>query len=389
MDALRRRLLAPRTDALASLRLIQQHQPLASSAAHSGHAKGVKETIQDALTRAGLMEPSPPPLPFTNQLPALLPRLEATRDDEDSSSIGTFVTKAFTNAAGMRTYKLYVPSQYSSHAESVPLLVMLHGCTQSADDFATGTRMNRLAEQHGFLVAYPEQPARANGSRCWNWFMPSDQIRDRGEPSLIAGITREIAESYRVDRRRIFVAGLSAGGAMAVVLGASYPDLYAAVGAHSGLPFRAAHDVPSAFQAMKNPRARAAEPWKSFRPSPRTIVFHGDNDSTVAIANGLAIAADAVRAAGESRLQSTSIRGRATYGAEYTRTSYLDDTGCARVELWILHGAAHAWAGGSGNGSFTAPAGVDASAQMIQFFDMARSHVDALMNGAAGSERAR
>ena len=341
------------------------------------------------MTRAGLMEPSPPPLPFTNLSPALMPRLEATRDDEDSSSIGTFVTKTFTNAAGMRTYKLYVPSQYSSHAESVPLLVMLHGCTQSADDFATGTRMNRLAEQHGFLVAYPEQPARANGSRCWNWFMPSDQVRDRGEPSLIAGITREIAESYRVDRRRVFVAGLSAGGAMAVVLGASYPDLYAAVGAHSGLPFRAAHDVPSAFQAMKNPRARAAEPCKSFRPSPRTIIFHGDNDSTVAIANGLAIAADAVRAAGESRLQSTRIRGRATYGAEYTRTSYLDDTGCARVELWILHGAAHAWAGGSGNGSFTAPAGVDASAQMIQFFDMARSRVDALMNVAAGSERAR
>jgi poly(hydroxyalkanoate) depolymerase family esterase len=272
-----------------------------------------------------------------------------------------------------------VPPQYSTHADSVPLLVMLHGCAQSADDFAAGTRMNALADAHGFLVAYPEQAVRANGSRCWNWFMPGDQRRDSGEPSLIAGITREIAAAHRVDPRRIFVAGLSAGGAMAVVLGTGYPELYGAIGVHSGLPFRAAHDVPSAFQVMKNPRAAAKEPGESYQweaaanlSTPRTIVFHGDNDSTVALGNGLDIVADAARAAGDSRLRSSSVRGRSAAGEGYTRTSYLDEAGRPRVELWILHEAGHAWAGGSASGSFTDPAGVDASMEMIRFFDIAR-----------------
>ena len=252
---------------------------------------------------------------------------------------------------------------------------MLHGCTQSPDDFAAGTRMNELADARGFLVVYPEQPARANGSRCWNWFLPNDQQRDRGEPSLIAGIVMEVAQHYRIDRARIFVAGLSAGAAMAVVSGETYPDLFSAVGAHSGLPFGAASDVPSAFAAMRNASAGStrdgagAARRRSPAQPPRTIVFHGDSDSTVNVVNGLAIEADALRSEpGNRELRSRTEQGRAPSGRLFTRTTHVDAQGCTRVERWILDGAGHAWSGGSASGSFTDPGGVDASAEMIRFF---------------------
>jgi poly(hydroxyalkanoate) depolymerase family esterase len=258
-----------------------------------------------------------------------------------------------------------------------PLVVMLHGCKQSPDDFAAGTRMNELAEQHGFLVAYPAQAANANGSKCWNWFRAEDQGRDCGEPSLIAGITREIAAQYHVDQRRIFVAGLSAGAAMAVILGATYPELYAAVGVHSGLPYGAAHDVASAFSAMKegagqSPASMRFTLSRTQRPllshAVPTIVFHGDGDHTVAASNGAAIVEAMVSVPGQESLKVTTQGGVAPAGRKYSRTVYTDAAGELAVEHWVVHGAGHAWAGGSAAGSFTDPAGPDASAEMLRFF---------------------
>jgi poly(hydroxyalkanoate) depolymerase family esterase len=271
-----------------------------------------------------------------------------------------FITASFTNAAGTRAYKLYIPANHGG--EPLPLIIMLHGCTQSPDDFAAGTRMNALAEEKGCLVAYPAQPASANAKKCWNWFNPDDQQRDRGEPSLIAGLTRQIMRDHPVDPSRVYIAGLSAGGAAAAVMGGAYPDLYAAIGVHSGLASGAASDLPSAFAAMRQ-GADGSAPATAFVP---TIVFHGDQDPIVHPRNGDAVLAQAAAPAGglRSRVQ----RGQAPGGHRYSRTVHTDPSGRDLCELWTIHGAGHAWAGGSRSGSYTDPQGPDATREMLRFF---------------------
>jgi poly(hydroxyalkanoate) depolymerase family esterase len=268
---------------------------------------------------------------------------------------------SFSNAAGSRTYKLFIPSRYQG--QPLPLVIMLHGCTQSPDDFAAGTRMNFLAEEQNCFVAYPEQPSVANQAKCWNWFRPSDQQRGGGEPSLIAGITRQILQDYSIDRKRIYVGGLSAGGAAAAIMGAMYADLYAAVGIHSGLACGAASDLPSAFVAMR--QGRGSEAKADGGPPVPTIVFHGDRDTTVHPNNGDRILQQSAKA----RSSTTKVlRGRVPHGHGYTRTILTDTGGRVISEHWIIHGAGHAWSGGSPAGSYTDPRGPDATREMLRFF---------------------
>ena len=272
---------------------------------------------------------------------------------------GTFSTHTFSNAAGQRQYKLYVPAVYSG--EPLPLIVMLHGCTQNADDFAAGTRMNEVAERHGFIVVYPNQTHAANHSKCWNWFKPTDQQRDQGEPSLIAGITREVMGRYRVDPARVYVAGLSAGGAMADIMLKTSPDLYAAAGVHSGLAYGSAKDLPSALGAMKGgkpqrSRARGA-------PQRPLIVFHGDADATVHPSNAAEIVAPFDAGTTTVSPQPGAAGGRRAY----TQQRHVAANG-VEAEYWSIHGAGHAWSGGSQQGSYTDPTGPDAAEAMVQFF---------------------
>jgi poly(hydroxyalkanoate) depolymerase family esterase len=275
---------------------------------------------------------------------------------------GRFIEGHYGNAAGSRAYKLFVPSRYQG--QPLPLVVMLHGCTQSPDDFAAGTRMNFVAEAQGCLVVYPAQRSEANQAKCWNWFRRNDQQRGSGEPSLIAGITRQIMRDYSVDPRRVYVSGLSAGAAAAAVMGATYSDLYAAIGVHSGLACGAAADLPSAFVAMRQGGGSGGRVLAD-GPAVPTIVFHGDRDSTVHPSNGDQILAQFT---GATSTQEKVHRGRAAGGHRYTRTVHTDANGRDIFEHWTIHGAGHAWSGGSPAGSYTDPRGPDATSEMLRFF---------------------
>jgi poly(hydroxyalkanoate) depolymerase family esterase len=277
---------------------------------------------------------------------------------------GKFIDGSHTNAAGTRGYKLYVPSSYSGE-HPVPLVVMLHGCTQDPVDFASGTQMNQLAEEMGCLVVYPAQSQQANAQRCWNWFSAADQTRGQGEPSIIAGITRDVMASHRVDDSQVYVAGLSAGGAMATIMGTLYPELYAAVGVHSGLPFASAHDLPSALAAMKGKFGKPQAPGTAIP----IIVFHGDRDTTVHPANGDELIA---RGKHQAAKKVEVEPGRVPDGHAYTRTVHKHPDGTPHAEQWLIHGAGHAWSGGSARGSYTDGKGPDASREMMRFFQTKR-----------------
>lgn len=395
---------APAFDTAAIHATIQRALASAGLDTTAGPMRGVTETIRRALAAGGLgpTAPTRDDGSVIDVAARVVPDGEATdaadaTDAKETAAAarhrppvrgmppgppqsGRFDTHQFTAEAGSRSYKVYVPA--GKPAAPRAMVVMLHGCTQSADDFAAGTQMNRLADEHGFLIVYPEQAAQANASKCWNWFNPQDQRRGAGEPALIAGIVREVAREQGADTRRIFVAGLSAGAAMAVVLGETYPELFAGVGAHSGLPYGSAHDIPSALAAMKGGRSgmpglkgasgAAGSSRRQAVQAVPVIVFHGDRDHTVQPSNGAHIVQQARDAhgarSGAAPLQGRTELGVTPDGQRFSRTVHADTDGQTRIESWTLHGAGHAWSGGHASGSYTDSAGPDASTEMVRFF---------------------
>jgi len=299
------------------------------------------------------------------------------------SSQGEFITGAHTHASLTRHYKLFVPP--GAAGQSLPLVVMLHGCTQDPDDFAAGTGMNALAREQGFYVLYPAQAKDANPSRCWNWFKHNHQTRERGETAVIATMTHAVIEARDIDRGRVYIAGMSAGGAMASLVAAAYPETFAAVGVHSGLPPGAARSLPEGLAVMRAGAggtalpagiparlpSRVSPPAPVDLPVP-AIVFHGDHDQTVHPRN----AEQVVAAVLKSRVLSPSStasrpvieQGVSTQGRRYTRSIHRSATGQPIAEHWLVHGAGHAWSGGQTAGSYTDPQGPDASREMLRFF---------------------
>ena len=260
------------------------------------------------------------------------------------------------------------------------MLVMLHGCTQDPADFAAGTRMNAMADAAGFYVVYPAQTESANPRKCWNWFNPSNQQRDHGEPSLIAGITRAVMNAYPINDRQVYIAGLSAGGAMAVVLAATYPELYTAVGCHSGMPYRCAQTVFSALSAMNNGNDQNRPLGTTGIPM---IVFQGDQDSTVNPRNGEQLISQWIDSMPTPVEMVTLEETGESNGRRYLHRTYRDSAHGRVAEYWLVHGAGHAWSGGSSDGSFTDPAGPDASREMVRFF------LKSVGSGARKKERRR
>jgi poly(hydroxyalkanoate) depolymerase family esterase len=290
----------------------------------------------------------------------------SVKSPPDEKAKGNFLSLSFHNEAGTRAYKVYIPSSY--HGRPSPLVVMLHGCTQSPDDLAAGTRMNALADELTFLVAYPEQPVMANLLKCWTWYNRRDQQRDHGEPSLVAGITRQVMKDYAVDPRRVYVAGVSAGGGAAAILGEVYPDVYAAVGVHSGIACGVGHDALSGLAAMKTGHAggllaHIAELGAEHRPVP-TIAFQGDRDKTVNPLNADHFSAAIAAAENKKQVHAGDVRG----GHSYTQTTFADAGGHIVLEQWMIHGEGHAWSGGSTAGSYTDPQGPDATWEFVRFF---------------------
>jgi poly(hydroxyalkanoate) depolymerase family esterase len=340
------RLEPPTIDAKAQVIEKNEGRPSAQAASAQRHKRAAPLDGMSAFSGLGLRGPVGRAPPSPSEIAP-----DGTR----------FIKGTFSNAAGSRTYKLFIPSR--SRGQQLPLVVMLHGCTQSPDDFAAGTRMNFLAEEQNCFVVYPEQPSGANQAKCWNWFRAGDQRQGSGEPSLIAGITRQIMRDHAIDPYRVYVAGLSAGGAAAAIMGATYPDLYASVGIHSGLACGAASDLPSAFVAMR--QGGGSKAIADGRPSVPTIVFHGDRDTTVNPNNGDRIFDESAQAASST---TKVLRGRVPGGHAYTRTILIDGGGEGISEHWNIHGAGHAWSGGNPAGSYTDPRGPDATREMLRFF---------------------
>lgn len=297
-----------------------------------------------------------------------------------ADAAGSVISKT---APDGRAYKLYVPSGYNG--QPMPLVVMLHGCTQTVDTFMAGTEMNQYAEKYGFLVAYPDQPYSANFMKCWRWFDVNHQHRGKGEPASIVGVVNHVKSEYAVDSKKVYVTGLSAGGAMSVVMGVTYPDVFTAIGVHSGLEYKAGTDMISGNLAMWNggpdPNSQGVKAFQEMiqkRVVP-VMVFHGTADYTVRPINADQIilqwaqtndlADDGIDNDSIDAIADETVDGYAPSGRSYTQYKYHDANGTVIMEKVMVNGMGHAWSGGSYAGTYTDPTGPKASEMFWNFFN--------------------
>ena len=361
-----------------------------------GRLMGATRLIQKALLKASVgAKPLPPsgrPSAFKGTLIGTPNRAKATIAAEITETIAprqtgtkarsardSFEAGQFKFEGKLYPYRLYLPppvvkSTNSEQNTRMPLMVLLHGCTQNAQDFARGTAMNDLAGQHHAMVLYPEQISKSNSARCWNWFEPGHQQAGRGEPGMIAALTLHVLATHPdpqgADPSRVYIAGLSAGGAMAAVVAGLHPETFAAVGVPSGLAAGAAQDMVSAFIAMHSGAKSHAPDKTSALP---TIVFHGTADKTVHPDNGEHIISAAVatlKASGLALIETCTTEGEAkgNKGQSAQRTQYSTPDGTSYAEHWLVGGGPHAWSGGNAAGSYTDPDGPSASKAMLAFF---------------------
>lgn len=284
----------------------------------------------------------------------------------------------FSNQAGTRDYELYGPTGNAPSRR--PLLVMLHGCLQAPNEFAAATRMDRHAAARRWFVLYPAQSRAANASLCWNWLQAGHQRRDAGELAILAGMTEDVLRRRPIDPERVYVAGLSAGGAMAALLAAAYPELYAAVCIHSAPLYPLMHHGGAVLEAMRWPSASIGV-MASRTPRPPMIAWCGDRDATVAPISAAQVFAwvGAARGVGGPPRPEPSDRvsvehGRVAGGYAYAQTRHCDRDGALDGEHWLIHGAGHGWSGGDAAVPYTEPRGPDASAEMLRFFDECRRY---------------
>jgi poly(hydroxyalkanoate) depolymerase family esterase len=339
----------------------------ATKLTQAGRLNEATETIQRALRGAGALATAHRPPASAEVLDGCVFEVDAPTAAAAPSTHAAFTSGTHSHAGLTRGYKLFVPPARAGKPRA--LLVMLHGCTQDPDDFAAGTGMNEAALEQGFVVLYPAQAQDANPSRCWNWFKHNHQQRGRGEPAVIAEMTRAVMKEHGIDARRVYVAGLSAGGAMATIVAEAYPELFAAVGVHSGLARGAASSVTEALSVMGNGGAGQTSRGRVEGVAPTrvpTIVFHGDHDRTVHPRNGEQVIAAALGGAeaGAARVE----QGTSSRGQRYTRSTHVASDGTTQAEHWLLHGAGHAWSGGRAAGSYTDATGPDATREMLRFF---------------------
>jgi poly(hydroxyalkanoate) depolymerase family esterase len=316
----------------------------------------------------------------------------------NSASAGEWVRGTASSASGSRNYALWVPAAYDKH-KATPLVMMLHGCMQTPEDLAAISGMNAVADRHNFLVVYPEQTAAANPLKCWNWFDPKNQTRGSGEPALLAAIVDKVQSSNNINPKKIYVAGISAGGAMAVVMSATYPDLFSGVGASAGLAFKSATSVESGLAAMKqgtpNPQQLGLLAYTAMNDGLRVrpkkllplIVFQGGADPYVNPLNadqlliqwaGVNDYLDDGKANQSVKMETAeTFEGNIHGGYSYTRSIYKNRAGRLVMEKWIVKGLAHAWSGSPAAGAFADPKGPNASEEMWRFFEQAGKRVNA------------